>query len=50
MAISWRLVSVTMILSLASFVFLALFVCGLVNVFQARARELPLIGKINLFR
>ena len=50
LAISWRLVSVTMTLSLAGFVFLALSVCGLVNVFQARARELPLIGKINLFR
>ena len=50
LAISWRLVSVTMILSLAGFVFLALSICGLVNVFQGRAKELPLIGKINLFR
>ena len=50
LAISWRLVSVTMILSLAGLVFLALSICGLVNVFQGRAKELPLIGKINLFR
>ena len=39
-----------MVLSLVGFLFLALSIIGLVNVFQGKAKEIPLIGKIKLFQ
>ncbi|WP_283169694.1 zinc-ribbon domain-containing protein [Curtanaerobium respiraculi] len=49
LSISWRLAFVPTILSLVGLVFLALSILGLVNVFQGRAKELPLVGKIKIF-
>lgn len=49
-AISWRLLFIATILSLISFGFLALSIIGLVNVSQGQAKELPLLGKIKLFK
>lgn len=49
LSISWRLAFVSGVLSLAGFLFLALSIIGLVNVFQGKAKELPLIGKVKLF-
>ena len=49
-AISWRLLFIATILSLISFGFLALSIIGIVNVSQGQAKELPLLGKIKLFK
>lgn len=50
LTVSWRLAFVPMVLSLVGFLFLALSIIGLVNVFQGKAKEIPLIGKIKLFQ
>ncbi len=50
LGISWRLAFVPVVLSLIGFLFLALSIVGLVNVFQGKAKELPLIGRVKLFR
>ena len=49
-AISWRLVFLTSILSLLSLVFLIPFIMGIVNASNGKAKELPVIGKFRILK
>ena len=49
-AISWRLVFLTSILSLLSLVFLIPCIMGIVNAANGKAKELPLIGKFRILK
>ncbi len=50
LAISWRLYTVSSILSLASLVFFILFVIGIINASNGKAKELPVIGKFKILK
>ncbi len=50
LAISWRLYFLVSIIGLVSVVFLVLAVIGIINAVNGKAKELPLIGKINLLK
>ncbi len=48
--ISWRLSFITSIISFISIVFLILAVIGIINAANGRAKELPVIGKIQILK
>lgn len=50
LAISWRLYSLVSIIGLIGLVFLVLAVIGIINAANGRAKELPVIGKIELLK
>ncbi len=49
-AISWRLYFISSIIGLLSLVFLVLFIIGILNASNGRAKELPIIGKFKLLK
>ncbi len=50
LAISWRLYTISSIIGLLSIVFFVLFVIGIINAANGRAKELPIIGKFKLLK
>ena len=50
LGISWRLYFILSIFALLSLVFLILAIIGIVNAVNGRAKELPLIGKIQILK
>lgn len=50
LAVSWRLYFILRITRHMGLAFLVLAVTGIVNAVNGKAKELPLIGKIRLFR
>ncbi len=50
LAISWRLYFISSIIGLLSLVFLVLFIIGILNASNGRAKELPIIGKFKLLK
>ncbi len=49
-AISWRLYFISSIIGLLSLVFFVLFIIGILNASNGRAKELPIIGKFKLLK
>ncbi len=50
LAISWRLYTVSSIIGILSLVFFVLFIIGILNASNGRAKELPVIGKFKLLK
>ena len=50
LAISWRLYTISSIIGLLSIVFFVLFILGIINASNGRAKELPIIGKFKLLK
>lgn len=48
--VSWRLYLIVRIVGYVAFVFPVLALIGIINVLNGQERELPVIGKIRLFR
>ena len=49
-AISWRLSVIVSILGLVNLIFVAFIVLGIVNVAEGKAKELPIIGSIQILK
>ena len=50
LAISWRLYTISSIIGLLSIVFFVLFIIGIINASNGRAKELPIIGKFKILK
>ncbi len=50
LAISWRLFLLVSLLSMVWFVFIAVSIIGIINASKGRAKELPIIGHIQILK